>query len=160
MLVCLCCCLVWHFFSITLICPSWDDELFDDSLNFFYEFTWKPNSRLRDMLGVVYNWRQPLRGLRKSLIKVGENSRGRGFLQKLTSIFVLFVRRSSEHLDITLVDVHLNSLNWFHFLILEGGLLVILIDCMIFPSPFLDVTRMSMLTVSFLAQLDSGILCR
>ena len=28
----------------------------------------------------------------------------------------------------------------FHFLILEGGLLVILIDCMISLSPFLDVT--------------------
>ena len=47
----------------------------------------------------------------------------------------------------------------FHFLILEGDLLVILIDCMIFLSPFLDVTRMSMSTVSFLAQLDAGILC-
>ena len=31
--------------------------------------------------------------------------------------------------------------------------------CMIFLSPFLDVTRMSMPTVSFLAQLDSGIFC-
>ena len=27
-------------------------------------------------------------------------------------------------IGITLVDVHLNWLNWFHFLILEGGLLV------------------------------------
>ena len=34
-----------------------------------------------------------------------------------------------------------------------------LIDCTIFLSPLLDVTRMSMSTVSFLAQLDSGILC-
>ena len=59
----------------------------------------------------------------------------------------------------SLVDVHPNSLNWFHFLIFEGGLLVILIDWMIFLSPFLDVTRMSMSTVSFLAQLNSGILC-
>ena len=42
---------------------------------------------------------------------------------------------------------------------LEGGLLIILIDFMIFLSPFLDVTRMSMSTVSFLAQLGSGILC-
>ena len=41
----------------------------------------------------------------------------------------------------------------------RGGLLVILIDCMIFLSPFLDVIRMSMSTVSFLAQLDSGSLC-
>ena len=41
----------------------------------------------------------------------------------------------------------------------EGGLLVILIDYMIFLSPFLDITRMSMSTVPFLAQLDSGIFC-
>ena len=60
---------------------------------------------------------------------------------------------------ITLVDIYLNWLNWFHFLILKGGLLIILIDFMIFLSPFLDVTRMSMSTVFFLAQLDSGILC-
>ena len=33
-----------------------------------------------------------------------------------------------------------------------------LIDCMIFQPPFLDVTKMSMSTVSFLAQLDSGII--
>ena len=49
--------------------------------------------------------------------------------------------------------------NWFHFLFLEGALLVIVKDCMIFLSPFLDVTGMSMSTVSFLAQLESGILC-
>ena len=62
-------------------------------------------------------------------------------------------------IGITLVDVLQNWLNWFHFLFLEGRLLVILIDCIIFLSPFLDVTRMSMSTVSFLAQLDSGIPC-
>ena len=45
------------------------------------------------------------------------------------------------------------------FLFWEGGQLVILIDCMVFLSPFLDVTRVSMSTVSFLTQLDSGILC-
>ena len=58
-------------------------------------------------------------------------------------------------IGITLVKVHLNWLNWFHFLIVEEGLLVILIDCMIFLSPFLDVTRMSISTVYFVAQLDS-----
>ena len=58
-----------------------------------------------------------------------------------------------------LADVLQNWLNWFHFLFLVGGLLVILIDCMIFLSPFLDNRRMSMSTVSFLAQLDSGIIC-
>ena len=57
----------------------------------------------------------------------------------------------------TLVDICLNWLNWFHFLSLKGGLLIILIDCMILLTPFSDVTRMSTSTVSFLAQLDSGI---
>ena len=60
-----------------------------------------------------------------------------------------------------LVDVLQNWLNWFHFLFLEGGLLFfILIYCMIFLSPFLDVTKISILTISFLAQLDFGIFCR
>ena len=61
-------------------------------------------------------------------------------------------------IGITFVDADLNWLNWFHFLILEGGLLVILINCMILLSPFLDFARMTMWTVSFLAQLVSGIL--
>ena len=34
-----------------------------------------------------------------------------------------------------------NWLNWFHFLILEGSLLGILIDSTSFLTPFLDVTR-------------------
>ena len=38
-----------------------------------------------------------------------------------------------------------------HFLFLEVGLLVVLIYCMIFLSPYLDVTRVSTSTVSFLA---------
>ena len=58
-----------------------------------------------------------------------------------------------------MVDVRLNWLNRIHFLIIEGGLLVILIDCMISLSPFLDITKMSMSAFSFLAQLGSGILC-
>ena len=58
-------------------------------------------------------------------------------------------------IGITLVDVHLNWLIWCHFIILEGGLLVILIECVIFLLPLLDITRMSMSTVSFLLELDS-----
>ena len=54
---------------------------------------------------------------------------------------------------ITLVDVLLNWLSWFHFLFL-GSLLIILIDCMIFLSPLLDLTRMPISTNSFLTQLD------
>ena len=45
------------------------------------------------------------------------------------------------------------------FLYSEGGLLVIVMDCMIFfifLSPFLNVIKMSMSTVLFLAQLGSG----
>ena len=46
-------------------------------------------------------------------------------------------------------------MNWFDFILLVAGPLVILTDYMTFLSPFLDVIRMSM---SFLAHLDSGIL--
>ena len=62
-------------------------------------------------------------------------------------------------IGITLVDVLQNWLNWFRFPYLEEGLLIILIDCMIFLLSFLDVNRMSISTVSFLSQLVSGILC-
>ena len=48
------------------------------------------------------------------------------------------------YVGITLVDVFQNWRNWFHFPFLEGGLLVILIDCMIFLPQSLDVTMMSM----------------
>ena len=48
----------------------------------------------------------------------------------------------------TLIDANLNCLNWFHFLIIVGGLLVILISCRI-----LGVSRMSMSTVFFFVQL-------
>ena len=61
---------------------------------------------------------------------------------------------------IILICVYLIWLNWFHFLITKGGVLVILIDCMIFLTPLLDLTRMFMSTVSFLAQLNSGVLCQ
>ena len=53
-------------------------------------------------------------------------------------------------IGITLVNVLQNWLNWFHILFLEGGLLVILINCMTFLSLFLGVTRMSMSIVFFL----------
>ena len=79
------------------------------------------------------------------------------FLLRLLCISINLPYTSSYH---TLVDVLLNWLNWYHFLFLEGGLLAaILIDCMIFLSPFQDVTTMSMSTVFFLVQLDSGVLC-
>ena len=70
--------------------------------------------------------------------------------QNVTSLSLLyryyFGRCSSE-----LAELVLLPFSW-------GSFLVILIDCMIFLPPFLGVTRMFMLTVSFFAQLDSGIL--
>ena len=60
-------------------------------------------------------------------------------------------------IGITLVDVLQNWLNWFHFFFLEGVPLVTLMDCMIFLSPFVDVTLMSMSIFSFLAQLGSAL---
>ena len=67
----------------------------------------------------------------------------------------------SLFIDVTFVDVHLNRFNWFHFFSFVGGLLVLLFSlfCIIFLSLPLDVTRMSMSTVSFFTHLDSGILC-
>ena len=47
-------------------------------------------------------------------------------------------------------------LNWLHFPIHEGGLIVVLIDCLVFMSKFLDVARISMSAVCFLVQLDSA----
>ena len=66
----------------------------------------------------------------------------------------------SFFIGVTLVDVHLNWLNRSHFYILKRGLVIILKDCIISLSAFVDVTRMSIPTVSFLAQLNSWILCR
>ena len=50
-------------------------------------------------------------------------------------------------------------MNRFYLLILVAAPLVILIVCMIFLSAFLDVIRMSMSAVSFLAHLDPEIPC-
>ena len=86
----------------------------------------------------------------------------RSFLTlEMNKIVMLKVWRISYHqvfhfisASITLVDLHRNWLNWCHFLILTGGPLLILIDCMIFHG----VTRMTMSTVFFLLHLDSAIL--
>ena len=61
---------------------------------------------------------------------------------------------------VTLEDLYLKRLNWFLFLILVEGLIIILIgcSCMIFLSPSLNVIRMFIPTVSFLLQLDSLVL--
>ena len=48
----------------------------------------------------------------------------------------------------SLVDVHLNWLNWLHFPTLVVGPLAIQIGCMIFLSSFLNVIRISIPTIS------------
>ena len=83
-------------------------------------------------------------------------------LSLAASLEPLACRRNVASLSLSyryyLVDFHLNWLHWLHFLFLQEGLPVILIDCVIFLSPFL-VTGMSMSTVSFFAQLDFRNLC-
>ena len=58
-------------------------------------------------------------------------------------------------IGITLVDVYLSCLIWFHSLILLEGSFVIKIDGIVLLSPLLDFMRMSMSTVFFLAQLQT-----
>ena len=84
---------------------------------------------------------------------------------EMNKTVMLKVWRSSYHqvfhfisASVTLVDVHQNWLNWYHFLILTGSPLLILIDCMISLSSYLYVTRMTMSTVFFLLHLVSAIL--
>ena len=63
---------------------------------------------------------------------------------EMKSAQALLLYYFSIAVGITLVDVHLTCLSWFHFLILEEILLIILIDGFIF-------TKIFMSTVSFLA---------
>ena len=60
-------------------------------------------------------------------------------LASLSLFHRCYIDRCSSELD-----VHLNLLKWFHFLFLNGGQLVILIDCIISLSPFQDILRVSM----------------
>ena len=59
---------------------------------------------------------------------------------------------------IPLLDVHLNWLNWFQFFFFVKDSFIIYSNWF-FLTPHLDVIRVSMSTIFFLAQLDSGILC-
>ena len=81
-------------------------------------------------------------------------------LPLLNPWFIVKMWPGSEFsIGINLVDVCLNWLNWFHFFILVAGPFFILIGFMSFQSPIVDVTRMSISTVSFLTHLNFGILC-
>ena len=67
-------------------------------------------------------------------------------------------RRNGANLSLFYTYYFGNWLNCFHFFIVDGGLLVVLIDCMILMSPFLcyeDVYVNSF----FLAELDSEMFC-
>ena len=95
---------------------------------------------------VPLNWGSAPRSPAAFYFTIQAKLRFLSFLDNTLNKFKSFLQFST---GITLIDVHLNWLNWFHFVIFEGGLLVILIDCMI----FLDAIRTFMSTVSFLAQL-------
>ena len=76
--------------------------------------------------------------------KVISSTDVRLFVQHLLCLIVKFQPAQVFSVDITLLDVHMNYLNWSNssFLCLP---------------PFLNDIRMSMSTVFFLSQLDSGI---
>ena len=59
---------------------------------------------------------------------------------------------------ITMVDVHQNWLKWFNVVIMGEGSMAFL-KSIIYLSPFIFVIRISISTVSFLAQPGSGSLC-
>ena len=64
-----------------------------------------------------------------------------------------YSQRKLLFIGVTVIDVYLNWLNWFHSLILKGSMLVILIDCTNFLLPDVCVSSF------FLCTASSGILC-
>ena len=58
-----------------------------------------------------------------------------------------------------MVDVHLNWLDWFHFLIVVGSLTVIVIDWVVYLSPFLRCCEDVYVNIFFVVQLHNGIIC-
>ena len=117
--------LLWSFFLLRLLCIS---------INLPYDHVWNT------VVIVDKLQKRICRNVVPSLAASLEPLAHRQNVASLTHFYRYYFGRCSSELA-----------NWFHFLILEGGLLVNLIDCMIVLSPFLDVT--------FLAQLNSGILC-
>ena len=78
-----------------------------------------------------------------------------------TCYFSWFLGSSSKcdefnSIDLTFEDVHLKWLDWFLFIVLVGGLLIIKFHNL---SRFWDAIKMSLLAVSFHLQLDPWILC-
>ena len=57
-----------------------------------------------------------------------------------------------------MVDVHLNWLDWFHFLIVVGSLTVIVIDWVVYLSPFLRCYEDVYVNIFFVIQLHNGII--
>ena len=132
-------CVVWSFshlsllfISIKLPCMEWSCNVWAGAPSWYLELLYKLQKMTRRTVGPsLAAYLEPL-----------------GWNVASLSLFCryYFGRCSSE-------------LAQFHVLILEGVLLIILIDCLFFVLLFVDVTRMSMSTVSSLAQLDTGILC-
>ena len=66
----------------------------------------------------------------------------------LVATWNCWISRYAELLVLHVLALLSSWLSWFHFLFLKGGLLVILMHYITFLSPFLDVTRMSMLSMT------------
>ena len=113
------CSVLWSFFLLRLLSIS---------INLPYGYAWNTVVMFGLVL-LVATWNELLDKLQKRICRTVGPSLA-------ASLEPLAHRRNVASLNlfigITLVDIHLNWLNWFHFLILVGGLLVILRDCMIF----------------------------
>ena len=78
------------------------------------------------------------------------------YLELFDKLQKLICRTVSPSLDVSLKPFLAHCWTGWngYFLILKGGLIVIMLDCMLFQSQFLDVTRISMSIVSFFIPLD------
>ena len=149
--------------------------------NFFgiYWWTWKPNIYLKNCWsGPIKNkififiqryraWQTEIGNFRSFFAPKNQKKKPFKKMKKFLDISSLYtcvpkikiiwcmVSEIQSETDGMFCHFGLNWLNWFDLLFLVRGVLVILIDCMIFLSLSLDVTRMSMSTVSFPKQLVS-----
>ena len=110
-------------------------------------------SDLQDTVDCGKKWLVGFNAGKTQLVSLDRSNNNRSIDVKMDGS-VLEEKSSFKMLGLTFSS----QLDWVSYII-SIAKTVILIDCMIFLSPLLDVTRMSLSTVSFLAQLDSGIVC-
>ena len=113
--------LVWSFFLLRLLCIS---------INLPYAHVWN-TVVMSGLVPLVATW-----NFRQAAETVMQDCWSFTYCFSWTLGSSSRCDQLKSSIGITLPDVLDNWLSWFHLLFLEGGLLVTLIDCMIFLSPF------------------------